>query len=154
MTSPAPIQVRVTHRFKASAERVFDAWLDPEKARQWLFTTRATPLVRAEIDARVGGIFRLSDLRDGEEVEHTGKYLELDRPRRLVFTFGVPKYSPDYDRVTVDIVALDSGCEVTLTHEMSPNAEQYRDGAQKEWARLLGNFDALLGGDSRFVPHG
>lgn len=154
MTPPPNIQVRVTHRFKASAERVFDAWLDPEKARHWLFTTRATPLVRSEIDARVGGIFRFCDLRDGEEVEHTGEYLELDRPRRLVFTFAVPKYSEERDRVTVDIVPLDPGCEVTLTHQMRPEHAQYRDGALKEWARLLGNFDALLGGDSRFVAHG
>ena len=154
MTPPRPVKLSVTHRFKASAERVFDAWLDPEKVRHFLFTTTATPLVRSEIDARVGGTFRLCDLRAGEEVEHTGKYLELDRPRRLVFTFAVPKYSAVYDVVTVDIAPLDAGCEVTLTHQMSPGFEQYHDGTRKEWGRILSNLDALLGGDSRFVPHG
>ncbi len=29
-------EARVTHRFKATAERVYDAWLDPEQARLWM----------------------------------------------------------------------------------------------------------------------
>nr|AYM52871.1 hypothetical protein [Myxococcaceae bacterium MCy9487] len=154
MTPRMPVQVRVTHRFKASAERVYDAWLDPARARHWLFVTSAAPLVRSEIDARVGGIFRFVDLRDGEEVEHTGEYLELDRPRRLVFTLTVPRYSQDRDRLTVDIVPLDSGCEVTLTHEMSPDSEKYREGATRGWTELLGRFDVLLNGDMPSVGHG
>src|SRR5207253_792689 len=73
-------------------------------------------MVRAEVDARVGGSFNFTDRRDVGDVEHVGEYLEIDRPRRLVFTFGVPKYSPAMTRVSVDIVPLDTGCELTLTH--------------------------------------
>nr|WP_216618451.1 SRPBCC family protein [Corallococcus carmarthensis] len=136
----------VTHRFSnASAERVFDAWLHPAKARSWLFVTAPDkPLVRAEINARVGGRFCFADLRDGEEVEHVGEYLELDRPRRLVFTFGVPKYSQAYDRVTVDIVPDGEGCVLTLTHEMGPDGEKWKDSTQKGWTTLLGGLDTWL----------
>ncbi|AGA31134.1 SRPBCC family protein [Singulisphaera acidiphila] len=138
MSSPTPVRLQVTHRFDASPERVFDAWLDPEKASRWLFATATGRMVRAEIDARVGGIFNFTDRREGEDVEHVGQYLEIERPRRLVFTFGVPKYSPVNTRVTVDILPLGSGCQLTLTHEgVLP---EYVSRTEAGWGMLL---DAL-----------
>jgi uncharacterized protein YndB with AHSA1/START domain len=77
-------------------------------------------MVRAEIDPRVGGTYVFVDRRNGVDVEHTGTYLDLDRPRRIAFTMFVPHYSTNPDRVTVDIVPKGSGCELTLTHEMEP----------------------------------
>ncbi|RYZ35980.1 MAG: SRPBCC domain-containing protein [Myxococcaceae bacterium] len=154
MTPHLPVKLSITHRFKASAERVFDAWLDPSKTRHWLFVTRPnTPLVRSEIDARVGGTFCFADLRDGEEVEHVGEYLEIDRPRRLVFTLCVPKYSQDKDRLTVDIVPLGTGCELTLTHEMGPEGEPWRERTTKGWTHLVAGLDAWLGEGTSPAAH-
>jgi len=73
---------------------------------------------------------------------HTGEYLELDRPRRLVFTFGVPKYSPEFDRVTVEITPQGSGCELTLTHDVTP---QWADGARGGWVGILDGLATALG---------
>jgi uncharacterized protein YndB with AHSA1/START domain len=129
--------VRVTRRFGASPERVFDAWLDPASARRWMFATPTGLMVRAEIDPRVGGTFRFVDRRDGEDVEHVGTYLELDRPRRIVFAFSVPAYSPDADRVTVDIVPLATGCEVTLEHELRPEHATHARRTEDGWRRML-----------------
>jgi uncharacterized protein YndB with AHSA1/START domain len=146
MTTQPPsaqkIPVQVTHRFSASAERVYDAWLDPARVGRWLFATPTGTVVRAEIDARVGGRFHIVDRRDGEDVLHTGEYLELDRPRRLVFTFGVPKYSPEFDRVTVEIKPAGSGCELTLTHDVTP---QWADGARGGWVGILEALATALG---------
>ncbi|MCY1031909.1 SRPBCC family protein [Corallococcus sp. BB11-1] len=145
MSDSHPVKLTVTHRFKASAERVFDAWLDPQKARHWFFVTNEdTPLVRSEVDARVGGRFCFSDLRDGAEVEHMGEYLEIDRPRRLVFLLTVPQYSTDSDRVTVEIIPQGTGCELTLTAEMMPAWAEYKDRTAKGWSGLLKGLDALL----------
>jgi uncharacterized protein YndB with AHSA1/START domain len=68
----------------------------------------------------VGGSFTFTDRREGEDVEHVGEYLELTRPRRIVFALRVPKYAQQSDRVAVDIVPLAAGCEVTITHEFGP----------------------------------
>lgn len=139
------VVVRVTRRFGASPERVFDAWLDPAKAGKFLFATATGQMVRAEIDARVGGRFVLVDRRDGEDVEHTGEYLEIDRPRRLVFTFSVQKYAQHSDRVIVEIVPLETGCELTLTHEMSPDRAEYRSRTEAGWTTIVDSLVAMLG---------
>lgn len=46
----APV-VRVSRRYASPAEEVFDAWLDPAKARQFLFATATGKMVRVDIDA-------------------------------------------------------------------------------------------------------
>lgn len=137
MTNAKPakaITVRVTRRFTASAERVFDAWLDVDRAKRFLFATSTGQIVRAEIDPRVGGRFLFVDRREGQDVEHFGSYLEIDRPRRLVFTFGVTGADGE-TRVTIDIQPLDAGCELTLTHDGVP--EEFADRTESGWTTIL-----------------
>lgn len=148
MNAEPNVTVRVSRRFSASAERVFDAWLDPDRAGRWLFATPAGQMVRAEIDACVGGQFAFVDRRDGEDVEHVGEYLEIDRPRRLVFTFAVPKYSTVSTRVTVEIQPMGTGCELTLTHEnVLPD---YGTRTEAGWTMILNRLAQTLdeGGES------
>jgi uncharacterized protein YndB with AHSA1/START domain len=135
-----PITVQIVRRFAAAPERVFDAWLEPAKAKRFLFTAPGGEIVRCEIDARVGGTFTIVDRRGNEDIVHTGEYLEIARPRRLVFTFFVERYSLRPDRVTIEIVPVDRGCELTLTHEMSPDAAQYEKQTREGWTTIL---DAL-----------
>ena len=145
MTTEPRTTVRVTHRFSASPERVFDAWLDPARAGTWLFATPTGRMVRVQIDARVGGSYCFADRRDGEDVAHTGEYLEIDRPRRLVFTLSVEKYAQDVDRVMIDIVPLGSGCELTLTHDMRAQAEDFVGRVEEGWTGILEKLDETLG---------
>lgn len=79
-----PIAITVQHRFRQSAERVFDAWLDVGLARRLLFSTASGDMVRCDIDPQVGGRFVLTDRRPEGDVEHTGEYLLIERPVRLV----------------------------------------------------------------------
>ncbi len=143
MSTEPTVQVRVTHRFSQPAERVFDAWLDRESAGRWLFATPTGEMVRVEIDARAGGSFTFVDRRDGEDVEHTGQYLEIARPRRLVFTFSVPKYSKLSTTVTIDVMPLGTGCALTLTHDgVLP---EYASRTQEGWGKILAGLAATLG---------
>ena len=134
--------ILITRRFDFPAERVFDAWVDPERAARWLFATPTGRIIRCEIDARVGGKFVVVDRREAGDIEHTGQYLEFDRPRRLVFTFAVPHYSAQETRVSVDIVPIGAGCELTLTHEnVLPD---WAERTQQGWTMLLESLDASL----------
>jgi uncharacterized protein YndB with AHSA1/START domain len=81
MSSEPNVIVTVTRHFDAPAERVFDAWLDPEQVREWMAVSGSMKnLRRVHIDARLGGAFAFVDVREGEKVEHVGNYLEIERP--------------------------------------------------------------------------
>lgn len=127
--------IRVMRHYCASSIRVFDAWLDPEVAREWLFATASRPLTHVEIDARVEGSFRFVDRRDGDIAGYTGEYLEIVPHRRLVFTLSSEKYLRSDTRVMVEIASRTNGCEVTLIHENVPsNCAERMEG---RWTGIL-----------------
>lgn len=121
--------------YDAPSARVFDAWLDPEVAGQWLFATASRPMARAEIDARVEGSFRFMDRREGEIIEYTGEYIEIIPHRRLVFTLSMEKHLHVMTRVTVEIFPLNKGCELTLTHEKVP--QEHASQIEGRWIGIL-----------------
>lgn len=138
-----PVKLTVSHTYSASAERVFDAWLDPDKAGRFLFATPDGEMIKVEIDPVVGGGFNFTERRGDDDVAHIGEYLEIDRPRRLVFEFGVPMYSPDKGRVEVDIEGLaEGGCKLTLTAWVDP---EYAERTEHGWTTILGNLDHIVG---------
>ena len=141
------LAITVHHRFRQPAERVFDAWLDVRLASRFLFSTDTGEMVRCDIDPRVGGQFVLTDRRPDGDVEHTGEYLAIERPRRLVFTFGIPAASPTFDIVTIEITPeSDGGCTLHLTAEMQPEWKDYADRARQGWAQILDSLEAALEG--------
>jgi len=152
MTEAAPSSVVVTHRYAASPERVFDAFLDVGVARHFLFATATGEMITAEIDPRIGGRYAFVERRpEMGEVRHVGEYLEIDRPRRLVFTFGVPQFDPQMTTVSIDIVADGDGCRLTLTNDGVP--PDYQDSNRQGWRRILDGllpaYDGVHGGGWR-----
>ena len=139
--------LRVTHRYSAPAERVFDAWLTPAQASRFLFRTRTGNVMQCMITPDVGGGFTVTDRRptaDGDEsvfdVVHMGKYLEIDRPRRLVFELTVLTYTEVTTKVTVEVTPLGpQSCEVALTHEMgsSDQARANEEASRRGWTTML-----------------
>ena len=128
--------VRVIRRYAASPEVLFDAWLDPKVAGRFLFATPTGTMIRAEVDPRVGGRFTFTDRRpDMGDVEHTGTYIEIDRPRRLVFDFAVPAYEPTLTRITIKIAPDGAGSTLTLTHEGV--FEEYVKQTEGGWRMIL-----------------
>jgi uncharacterized protein YndB with AHSA1/START domain len=133
----------VTHSFGHPPERVFDAWIDPKVARRFLFATPTGEMIKAEVDARVGGRFIFVDRRpDMGDVEHVGEYRVIDRPHRLVFTFGVPAYHPDFTEVEVEITPTAAGCDVRLTERNTP--DEWVKPSTKGWAMILQALDKAL----------
>ena len=146
----AKIEARVSHHFKASPERVYDAWLDPGLVRAWMAAALkslglAGDIRRVEIDARVGGKFFFSDIRDGNEARHWGTYLELERPRKIAFTWIVDESEEaDPSTVTLSIEPEASGCVATIVHELDAAWAEYVARTESGWARMLSEVERLL----------
>ena len=146
MTPAQTVFARATRRFDAPADRVFDAWLDPAKIRDW-FGPGLGPMVRIDVEPRVGGRFSWVQRRGDKDVEHVGEFLELNPPRRLAFTFAVP---PDpTSKVTVDLVERNTTrassstaagvamCEVTVTHEIPSEWAAFVPKSVEAWSKML-----------------
>jgi uncharacterized protein YndB with AHSA1/START domain len=120
--------VHVTRELAASREDVFRAWTDPELFARW-FTPPGNSSVAAELDVRPGGEYRIT-LERTQMVPGTahivGRYLEVEPPERLVFTFGWedPPPLPDVQglatldsRVTVRFRDRGTSTEISIVHE-------------------------------------
>lgn len=151
----SPVVVRVSQRYAAPAERVFDAWLTPTQAARFLFRTRTGNVMQCEMEPEVGGGFTIIDRRpaaEGDEsvfdVVHMGKFLEIERPRRLVFEFSVLTFGNESPtRVTVEVSPLGvQACELALTHDMgaSSHARAMEEASRRGWLSMLGTLEREL----------
>lgn len=112
----------VRRTIAASAEELFDAWLDPESLAVWM-RPGATQKTTVRVDARVGGEFEIVMHTPGGPIPHTGSYREISRPRRLVFTWNSEHAHHIDSLVTVEFRTARGATEIVLTHERLPDAE-------------------------------
>jgi len=94
--SASGLILRMTRTFDAEPDRVFAAWTDPQAFGSW-FGPVGMKTVLCDVDPKVGGAWRL--MGEGKEIPGrsepgvvrptvSGKYLEIEPPNRLVFTFA------------------------------------------------------------------
>ena len=132
--------VERTISIAAPPETVWEFFVDPEKATRWMGLS-------ATIEARPGGTYRC-DVLPGHTAR--GEYVELDPPRRLVFTGGwdgqeaVP---PGTSTIEVELIPEGEGTSVRFVHKDLPNAEQVASHAHG-WDHYLDRLEvAATGGD-------
>jgi uncharacterized protein YndB with AHSA1/START domain len=138
MTSETSL--RIERGYDATPEEVFDAWTTPEVLRRWwaVHPDGSTPV--AEVDLRVGGRYRLSmEGPDGERHTVGGEYSEVDRPRRLVYSWqweldsGEPGH---ISTVTVQFRGEGERTTVVLEHTDLPDSDS-RDRHAHGWAACM-----------------
>lgn len=134
----APVILTLRRDFAASPEQVFDAWLDPDQARRFLFATPEGEMRTVEIDARVGGRALIVERREQGDAAHRLQFEVIERPRRLVFLFAAdPAEDGQWTRVSIDIAPAALGCTLTLTHEMDPQWAAYEEQTRSGWTMIL-----------------
>ncbi len=141
----APV-VRVRHLMPAPPEVVFDQWLDRESLMEWM-CPRPVRCVAVAVDARVGGQLRLDMDDSGTLVLMTGHFLEIERPRRLRFTWSQSDWR---DPTVASIVAVDfepvgdGQTLMVIEHSLLPPdvVDDYRTG----WPPTCDQLAAFLSG--------
>jgi uncharacterized protein YndB with AHSA1/START domain len=121
--------LEVAVQIAAPPMTVYGFFTDPEKYVAWMGTT-------ATLEPHPGGTYRVR-MRDG--VETSGEFVELDPPRRLVFTWGWTQdehVPPGSTRVEVTFTEHDGGTLVVLRHHDLPTAQQ-REHHAMGWRTYL-----------------
>lgn len=134
--------VEVVHAFNAPATRVYDAWLDQNLAQKW-FGPGLGQTQPVEIDAKVGGMFRIVQIRDGQPVGHSGEYLILERPGQIAFTWATDD-DDGYDEVRIYITPTENGSSVRLVHSIDEQWKEFSGRVHQAWASMLSEMDAIL----------
>jgi uncharacterized protein YndB with AHSA1/START domain len=148
-------QLVIERTLKASPERVFDAFTDPEQLKKWWWPNGFT-CPAAEVDLRVGGTYRLAMEWPGfipadAQFSHSmgGEYYEIDRPHRLVMSGRAVNDEQGELFATLIEVALeacDGGTALTVRQsyfEPMPPPEAM-GGAEQGWAEQLDKLERLL----------
>jgi uncharacterized protein YndB with AHSA1/START domain len=128
-------KLTVRREIAAPAQELFDAWLDPAKLAVFMRPSD-TKRSAVKVDPRVGGAFEVVMHTPSGTVPHTGTYREIDRPRRLVFTWNSPYALHNDSLVTVEFRPAGKGTEIVLTHEGLPTKEAV-SGHTKGWSDIL-----------------
>jgi uncharacterized protein YndB with AHSA1/START domain len=141
-TSPS---LTLRRRINAAPEKVYAAWTEPARLIQWFGPARVKQdTVRAEIDLRPGGRYRISFQNDrGEYNEVGGVYREVVRNARLVFTWAWHSTPERESLVTVSLAPDGEGTLLTLTHGQFLDAET-RDRHREGWLSTLDKLAAFF----------
>ena len=145
--------VCLVRRIAARRAIVFEALVTAEGIRSW-WGPDDRPATSAEVDARVGGGFRVRfRTADGVEHECAGEFLEIEKPERVVMSWrwiqnGQIEEHDRASRVEIRLRAIETGTELTLVHSLLSNDDSSRshgggwDGALQKLVRQFSSIGA------------
>jgi uncharacterized protein YndB with AHSA1/START domain len=138
----------LVRRLAARPSIVFEAMTTPEGVAAW-WGPDDGPVVRAEMDARVGGAYRIHfRTLDGLDHEASGEFLEVVAPSRIVMSWkwsigGEPEEQGRISRVEIDLTPIADGTELTFTHA-GLSSEASEKSHAWGWAGALDKLVRLL----------
>jgi uncharacterized protein YndB with AHSA1/START domain len=135
----------IRRTFQATPQRVFEAWTDPDTARQFL-CPEAMTIPEARFDVRVGGEFRVvMRPTSGEDFVARGVYREVRPNERLVMTWTWEEddASEEWETLLTEDLRPHGACtELILTHERLSSAES-RERHEEGWTSMLDRMQTL-----------
>ena len=113
--------LRFERQFNVAPEIVFDTLTNPELMKIWWGEN-----VKFDIDLRVEGKWTIIRYENDAEYIATGVYLDVERPRRLKYTYAMPQFSANTDIITIQIEGNRSGCTIVFEQAGDDIADELR----------------------------
>jgi len=136
------LTVEISKVINAPIAKVFDAWLDPSTLAKFILPMPGMADSQVENDPQVDGAFTIIMQVGDMKVPHTGRYLEIDRPNKLAFTWESPE-SADDSVVTLNLTELPDGkTNIELTHVKFID-ETRRSNHEGGWGNILIKLDEV-----------
>jgi uncharacterized protein YndB with AHSA1/START domain len=143
----------VRRTIRATPERLFAAWTEPDQLRHWWGPAHVT-CAAAEVDLRAGGRYRLANqFPDGSVWWIGGTFETVSPPRLLVYSWelsageiapgGAPPPSQAAERVTVRFEPRGDATEVVVLHERIADATA-RVAHEQGWHGCLDGLNEFL----------
>lgn len=136
--------VQIRRRVRATAEQVFELWTKPDLMARWMSPFPGPVDCKASSDLRPGGTFSLVMTSQDASREVSGTYVQIDRPRKLVFTWVGPLTNNVSTLVTVELTPSGDETDLVLTHERLPTSAIV-EGHTRGWGHILDHLvDAVV----------
>lgn len=124
-------EMTIARTIPASAEKIFDLWMNPKSpGGPWFGAERVI------INPVVDGLFYIAVKHEGRAWPHYGRFIQVDRPRRIEYTWMSEATKGAESVVSLTMEPRGEDTEVTLRHSGVPDDEmgrQHKDG----WTWIL-----------------
>ena len=138
--------VTVRRVLPAPPDIVYDEWLDPVGMLGWM-CPRPARAVKISLEPSVGRPLRIDIEDGGSSLYVTGTFVELDRPRRLRFTWSCSAWADPSVQSLVTVTLEARGADetmMTIEHEQLPPEEM--DTHQHGWGTIAVQLGGALRG--------
>lgn len=144
MTKPLLV---IKKEVDAKPEDVFAAWCKPELLMQWSFPFQNWTSTTKN-DFKIGGEYtHIVTALDGTIHTHNGKYLDIIKNQKIIFTWNVIDMQDTLNThetlITVEFHNKNGKTEISLSHENFPNQE-LRTRYYESWQGCLNNLEKFL----------
>ncbi len=145
MAQPSGRWLHLGAELAVPAAAVFEALTEPQQLAKWWGPHRfTTPSL--DLDLYVGGRYRLAmQPPEGDLFHLQGEFLEIDAPRRLVYTFRWEEPDPDDVDTVVTLSLLELGGSTRLMVDQGAFAtEPRRELHERGWSDSLQRLQTWL----------
>jgi len=129
--------------FDAPPTAVFDSWLEREQWAAWIGPEGMQCEV-PRLEPRVGGRYEITmNLANGQVIPVSGVFELIERPRRLIFSWGWNGDPARQSRITLEFVPRGTRTEMILRQE-GLGSRSNRDDHGKGWNSALNKLERYL----------